>query len=284
MLSLISCSPKISTIISKSYPPLDYREDVRVYELNEPVPSNSEKIGVVKIGDTGFTTNCKYEIVLEKAKLEARKAGGNAIKITKHIPPSAMESSCHRITAQILRLSNPDSFPVMVKTDNRLMDADYALFHIYRFSAPGFLVSYDLHLSDTVICRVDDNWKKTMRIKKEGYYILWARTEMKEEVPIKVEYGKEYFIRCSVTMGALVGRPEIEIADNAIGRAEYASIQLEGNDNPDIVYLKDGRQLECTVTSEDESYIYLTIIKDEREIKTRAEKSQVDYVQKSSDE
>ena len=145
------------------------------------------------------------------------------------------------------------------------------------------MVSYDLHLGDTVICRVDNSWKKTLRIKKEGYYILWAHTEMKEEVPIKVAYGKEYYIRCSVTLGALVGRPKIEITDNAIGKAEYASIQMTGNENPDIVYLKDGRQLECTITAEDDSYIYLTITKDDKEIKTRAEKSQVDYVQKGND-
>ena len=54
LILLASCSHKVTTSISKSYEPLDYREDVRVFGLNDPVPSHAEQIGEVKIDDTGF--------------------------------------------------------------------------------------------------------------------------------------------------------------------------------------------------------------------------------------
>lgn len=107
---LSSCNPKISTSLSKSYPPLDYRQDVVVIGLNQPEPENAEVLGKVNAGDTGFSTNCGYDLVIDKIKLEARKAGGNAVKIIKHIPPSILGSSCHRITAKILRVNDIGSY------------------------------------------------------------------------------------------------------------------------------------------------------------------------------
>jgi hypothetical protein len=105
IIFLCACSPKVKPTITKSYPPLDYRETVSVLGLNEDAPANAEILGTVKIGDSGFSTNCGYDVAIEKAINEARKVGGNAIQITKHIPPNLMGSTCHRITARILRLS-----------------------------------------------------------------------------------------------------------------------------------------------------------------------------------
>lgn len=77
---LASCAPKISSNISKNYGPLDYREEVRVFAINEQTPENSEEIGIVKIGDSGFTIKCDWETVIEKAKIEARKMEGMPLK------------------------------------------------------------------------------------------------------------------------------------------------------------------------------------------------------------
>jgi len=105
LIVLISCNPKISVQINKSYPVLDYKKEVMVIGLKQKIPEGSEEIGFVKVEDTGFTMDCSYEIMVDKAKLEARKIGGNAIKITKHLKPSA-KSSCHQIEAKILYLEN----------------------------------------------------------------------------------------------------------------------------------------------------------------------------------
>ena len=100
---LASCSPKITSTISKSYEPTQAEQDVKVFELNDRSPGGADKLGEVKIGDTGFTTNCSYETVINVAKAEARKVGGNAIKVVEHIHPD-LSSSCHRIVVEVYRI------------------------------------------------------------------------------------------------------------------------------------------------------------------------------------
>ncbi|MCK4661442.1 MAG: hypothetical protein KAT68_01145 [Bacteroidales bacterium] len=226
LIAFSSCNPKISTSISKSYPPLDYKQEVVVIGLNQQVPENSEVLGQVKISDTGFSTNCGYDIVTDKAKLEARKAGGNAIKIIEHKPPTAMGSSCHRITAIILKVENIEN--LVIKEDEEvLLDIDYAILNVYRYSGAGALVSYDLYLGDSVICRVKNNFKTTIHVKKDGLNTLWAKTEAKSEVPIDIKIGKEYYLRCSITIGVFVGHPKLELVNRKTGKAEFESYKAK---------------------------------------------------------
>src|SRR5687767_5160528 len=94
---LQGCAPKVRTQLVKNYPASERGQEIVVFELGESYPEDSEEIGTVKVTDTGFTLRCTYEIALEKAKFQARKAGGNALVITEHKTPSALGSSCHRI-------------------------------------------------------------------------------------------------------------------------------------------------------------------------------------------
>ena len=226
LILLSSCSPRISTSLSKNYPPLDYKQEVTVIGLGGAEPDNAEVLGQVKIGDTGFSTNCSYDIVIDKAKLEARKAGGNAIKIIEHKPPSAMGGSCHRITADILKVENIENYAPKAEEDV-LLDVDYAILNIYRYGGVGAMVGYDLHLGDTVICRVRNNFKTTLHIKKDGLNSLWSKTEAKSEVPINVKMGKTYYLRCGITMGAFVGHPKLELVDSKTGKIEFESFKAK---------------------------------------------------------
>jgi len=110
LLLLAACSPRVNTSISKTYPPLDYKEEVKVFSLVDKYPENAIEIGTVKVGDSGFSVKCGYDLALDNIKLQARKAGGNAVKITEHKPPDFL-SSCHRITAKILRIENQPQEP-----------------------------------------------------------------------------------------------------------------------------------------------------------------------------
>ena len=220
-----SCSPKISTSITKTYSPLDYKQEVIVIGLDQAEPDSSESLGEVKIGDTGFSIDCGYDVVIDKAKVEARKAGGNAIKIIEHKPPTAMGSSCHRITAKILKLKDIEYY---LPTDNdTLLNVDYAILNVYRYGGTGALVNYDLYLGDSVICRVQNNYKTTLYIKKDGLNTIWAKTESKSEIPIDIQMGKTYYLRCGITMGILVGRPKLELVDRKIGKAEFESFKAK---------------------------------------------------------
>ncbi len=101
---------------------------------------------------------------------------------------------------------------------------DYALLHIYRFGGAGALVGYDIHLGDEVICRAKNKWKTTIEIRKYGHNMIWATTESKIELPINIEMGREYYVRCGIKMGIAVGRPTLDLVDNTTGKFEFDSI------------------------------------------------------------
>lgn len=226
VIAFNSCSPKITTSLIKKYPALDYQQEVIVIGIEQQVPDSSEVIGQVRIGDSGLSTNCGYDMVIDKAKLEARNAGGNAIKITEHTPPSMMGSSCHRIKANILKVKNIES--LRVKEEEEILEnVDYAILNVYRYSGTGAFINYDLHLSDSVICRIKNNYKTTLHLKKDGLNTLWAQTESKSEVPVDLIHGKQYYLRCAVTMGAFVGRPKLELVDRITGKIEFESLKAK---------------------------------------------------------
>ena len=227
LIFLGSCNPKISTSISTNYQPLDYKQEVVVIGLSQAEPDNSEYLGEVKIGDSGFSVNCGYDVVIDQAKLEARKVGGNAIKIIEHKPPTAMGSSCHRITARILKVKDVEYYMVETEDEEILLDVDYAVFNVYRYGGAGALVGYDLYLGESVICRVQNNYKTTLHIKEDGLNTLWAKTEAKAEVPIDVKIGKTYYLRCGIGMGAFVGRPKLELVDYKTGKVEFESFNAK---------------------------------------------------------
>lgn len=104
-LLLSSCSTKIRVVSTKHYPALADRNEVFVYSEIAKVPVDVEKIGMVKIGDSGFTTDCSYETVVSQAQTEAAKMGGNAIHIVEHRLPGIWGSSCHQIVADVLRIN-----------------------------------------------------------------------------------------------------------------------------------------------------------------------------------
>ena len=118
LLLLCSCSPRISRSITKKYPPLGIKDEVKVIELNDNVPSQAELLGELNIEDTGFSSDCSYTSVLAFAKYEAKKAGGNVLKITKHTFPDAI-SSCHRITASVYKLNSADLPSIVVQKQSQ---------------------------------------------------------------------------------------------------------------------------------------------------------------------
>jgi len=274
-LLLGSCSIKVTKNIKKKYNPIEYTEDVIVLGLNDPIPSNAENLGTIKLGDSGFTIDCDYETVLETAKLEAREIGSNVIKITKHTPPSPMGSTCHRISAIMLKVLNVEELKKRSNTDSSLVNSDYALLHVYRFGGKGQLLSYDLHLGDSVICRVRSNWKTTLKIKKGGLNTIWARTETKEEIPIDIKFGNEYYIRCDIKFGLVVGRPSIELVKNDIARSEIDAISIKKSDLTDRIILNNGKQLNCRIHYSDSEIVFYSIIQDKKEIRKQLNKSEI---------
>ena len=97
---------------------------------------------------------------------------------------------------------------------------NFATLHIYRNCPMGFAIVYDLFIEDRLIGRVKNKWYVPVRIYEEGVITLWAKTEVKKEQSVFVEFGKDYYVRCCVSMGAFVGHPHFELVDEQTGKSE----------------------------------------------------------------
>lgn len=224
MVLMIACAPKVRTNLTQKYPSLDFDEEVVLLELADPVPPKAELVGTIKIGDSGMSSKCNYSQVVERAKEEARKAGGNVVKISEHKTPDFV-SSCHRIKVEILRLDPTELKSIKAIDDEIDPSVDYATLYVYRNGGAGALISYNLNLGDSLLCRVTNRFKQEIRISKEGPVELWAKTEAKASLPLDIKKGKTYYIRCSVSMGIMVGHPSLEKMGKQAGKREYETIK-----------------------------------------------------------
>ncbi|WP_345053593.1 hypothetical protein [Hymenobacter glaciei] len=101
----------------------------------------------------------------------------------------------------------------------------YALLHFYRpGKMTGFLIGYDVHVGDSVGYRARNGSQGAVRRHVPGPVTVWAKTEAREEIVLDVQPGREYYVRCSIGMGALVGRPHLQQVSVVQGRKESGAI------------------------------------------------------------
>lgn len=221
---LCGCSPKITSNLVSNLQPLGAEDEVVVVDLDGTVPESAVFLGTVKIGDTGFTAtkNGTYDAVIGLAKEKARQAGGNVVLITRHQFPDR-QYTIHRIQADVFRVDEAD-LSLLDKPIVFSDHPDYAIVYIYRPYGLGSMVSYDVYVNDTKVYKAGEKTKAEVKIYEAGDYELWARTESRTDIPLVVELGGEYFVRCTVGMGILVGYPVLEAVSAGIGSAEYNMI------------------------------------------------------------
>lgn len=83
----------------------------------------------------------------------------------------------------------------------------------------------NLHLGNSVICRMTNYSRHEVRIYREGSTTLWAKTGSKASIPFEVKFGEEYYVRCNLQMGVFVGEPNLRLIDNGMGEAGYEVIK-----------------------------------------------------------
>ncbi len=228
LILLPSCTPLVTTNLEQSIPHSGTDESIKVFGLNSEIPVDAEVLGTIKIGDTGFTAtkNCTFQDVLNSAKGEAKKVGGNAIKIIDHIPPGT--STCHRITAKILRLC--DIKPSIYQEVGSL-SSNYAILNI--FCEPDTIkIDYDLHLGDSVICSINNNLKTTIAVRKRGLNTIWAQVDKRTEIQINIEFGKAYYLKCDLLSVDTGKQPSIELVDPKDGDHMFGVFGLSNNQTP----------------------------------------------------
>lgn len=103
LLMIFACSPKIkSNFTNTDYDELTDKTEIIVLRTLESLPQDSEPIGDIKIGDSGFFTDCIYATVMKNTKELARKSGANIIKLTETREPD-LASTWYRIKAKLFR-------------------------------------------------------------------------------------------------------------------------------------------------------------------------------------
>lgn len=232
----ISCATTVSTqLAGNNFSTLSDKDAVVVISENETLPENSEFIGDITIGDSGFTIECGYIKVIENATASAKKAGANIIQIVELKEPSFLGSTCYRLQAKIYRNFNAEAIAGILESKikqnkSRLPeDSDYALIHFYRPKiSVGVLGSFGYKIkdrNDSILGRLRGGEKFIIKTKEFGDQSFFAALETTEEIKIKVEKGKEYFVRCGAIPGIITTRPQLTITENQIGQKEFEAMK-----------------------------------------------------------
>lgn len=234
IVALISCSPRVHTSLQTKSPkimPLDSNALVLVVDTRHLPPDSSSLIGSLTINNTVFSTDCGYDELIKDAQKATRKAGGNILKITEVLDPD-VRNSCYRIKANIMFCKNISQIEAkMLAREDSITKSkfpnnpQYALLYVYRPEVQdGYLREYNIHLNDSIICRIKNNSKYQIKLYKKGVNALWAETEARDSVVLNVKFGEEYFLKCTLKMGVIIGRPDMELIPKEQGRYEYEHI------------------------------------------------------------
>ena len=171
----------------------------------------------------------------------------------------------------------PEATPSTAASADSLAKSGFVTLHLYRKGGTGFLLTYKVHLGDTVLWESAAKTKATIRIKKTGESVLWAKTEARDELRVNLEIGREYYVRCGVTMGAFAGHPSLTLVDESEGKKEFSEIK---GSQRDVVYLKSGKRIECLIKREDSENVYCTILRNGKELDTQIVKSSIERIER----
>ena len=239
MKSLLFC---ISTFILLPcyYAQAQDKTEVIVLPLKMAPPAGAKKTGTIKAGNNATASHCDYEEVVNDAKEQAKKMGGNLVKITQLIPP-AFISKCYKIQADVYFADPLPNYKITDNTENNAprIIANYATLYFYRLKDTTLLLesSYSIHLNDdSVICRVKSKSRDSVRIYKEGPITLWARSEQRTELKLNVKLNEAYYIRCGLVKGEIKMIPVLQLISNEEGCKEFETHKKRKKDTG-IAYL-----------------------------------------------
>ena len=266
---LASCgSMKPKTTLINASKPLPPETPVVVLNVTDEVPKEALKLAEIKLLDNGFTTKCKWDYVIPIAKNEARRLGGNILKITKHIKPS-WNSSCDQIYADVYKIDDLKKLErKTINNNEKEIDStkSYAIIHFYRPSSMGAAIGYNVFLNDKShkLTRLKNNSKESVIVTSFGPQKIGASTEKKEEIELNIQPGREYYIEGTITYGALIGRPALRVVANNLGKKEYLKIPERRDFTHDYLLLKDGKVVKCEDLKEKNNTYFFRIKKKDK--------------------
>ena len=181
--------------------------------------------GSIKIGDSGFSTKCSKEEVLNDAKNAAKTNNSNIVFIDELKEPN-FGSSCYRLKGRLFYNNSENMKELWAESDNIFdKNAEYAIIHfICKGEKPSgytymkaFLVGGTYNLSyNNEKFKISENSVITKKINKEGITKINGSSYTRSgEVEIDLKHGHEYYITVTshTNIGTRVVLEEISKTD-----------------------------------------------------------------------
>ena len=102
-----------------------------------------------------------------------------------------------------------------------------ALVYIYR--SPSFLgggIFYDIHDGEQKVVTTLRNGGYYPYIRDPGEVEIWGKTESRSSVTLDLKSGDVKYVKGTVGVGFLVGRPSLTVVGNDVGAAEIKECKL----------------------------------------------------------
>jgi hypothetical protein len=192
---------------------------VLIIPENEEIPKTAQLLGELR-----FTNGGTYTDVREEASKKTLLKGGNVLQQIILDKPQNGRGT-YKFVGDVYRMEDPrpliDRMRYKDDSISREIikeDAPYSILYVYRPSSYyGSLINYNLFLGDSLISRVRPGTIQKIKIHQRGEVTLSAKTESKISMNMYLEHGNAYFLRCDVTSGIFIGRPELMQVDNSTG-------------------------------------------------------------------
>ncbi|WP_117883471.1 hypothetical protein [Aureibaculum luteum] len=102
VIGITSCSPKISSNFTNPQSKLSINEKVALLDIEHILPKNIVKVGELRFQDSGFTTDCSFNSLMNQARNEARINGANIVKVIDKKKPN-LWSTCYRLKIELYK-------------------------------------------------------------------------------------------------------------------------------------------------------------------------------------
>ena len=140
-------------------------------------------------------------------------------KITTRIP-----HMCWLLLVILLLQGCASLGPAYTKVDQ--IPENKGLIYIYRPSSIiGGGVSPDVKVGETVITTLYSGGYYPY-FANPGEVELWAKTESKSAVTLDVKPGETYYVKGTIGVGFLIGRPHLIIVSSEVGAKEIVECKL----------------------------------------------------------
>ena len=102
IIGFVSCSPKVKPNFTNPQSELSSQDKVALLDIEHKLPDNVQKIGSVKYKDSGFSTDCSFNSLMNRARQSARKNGANIVKVIDKKSPDIW-STCYRLEIEFYK-------------------------------------------------------------------------------------------------------------------------------------------------------------------------------------